>query len=397
MGTENKIQKSDADADRVREESLVALVKSMQVELARALPRHLTADRMARIVTTTLRQDSMKPKGLKIIECDRWSFAGAVMTAASLGLEVNTPLGHAYLIPRNIKGYNTCTLQIGYQGLLQLARQSGQIDAIWGHAVYQGDHFVQRLGLENTFEHEPKGEEDPKKLTHVYACARLKNVKEPVFVILTRKQVDAARARGGDRGFSPWDTDYVAMAQKTALRRLCKWLPLSLEMAQAVQLDEVQERGNRQVRTFAAIPEIGEALEARGMLTEGEPADDDGPESDEPKPTKAQAVEAEILGSKKPASSPKNARPAEPEVDALTSQANRERLLDAMEAVQTPQALLAVGNETGKTPLLDSDREFLRQAYAANLQRVKAPKSSPVATEDDDDVAALLGEVGGAQ
>lgn len=112
--------------------------------------------------------------------------------------------------------------------------------------------------------------------------------------------------------------------------------------------------------------------------------------------TKAQAVQDEILGGKKPASAPRNAKPAESEVDALTSQANRERLLDAMEAAQTQQALLAVGNETGKTPLLDSDREFLRQAYAANLQRVKAPKSSPVAT-DDDDVAALLGEVGGAQ
>jgi recombination protein RecT len=378
MGTE-AIQKRNPAADK--EAGLVELVKSMQVELARALPKHLTADRMARIVTTTLRQDAMKPSGLRIIDCDRWSFAGAVMTAASLGLEVNTPLQHAYLIPRKIKGENTCTLQIGYQGLLQLARQSGQIDAIWGHAVYQGDHFVQRLGLENTFEHEPKGEEDPKKLTHVYACARLKNVKEPVFVILTRKQVDAARARGGERGFSPWDTDYVAMAQKTALRRLCKWLPLSLEMAQAVQLDEVQERGNRQVRSFAAIPEIGEALEARGMLTEGEPADDEAPESDDPKPTKAQAVEAEILGGKKPASAPKNAKPAEPDADPEASQVLREALAEQMAEASTLQELQDAGTAVGKAHLTQEDKDSLRAYYAQNLKRINASKSSPRATE----------------
>lgn len=387
MANDTQIQKRNPDAEK--EDGLIALVKSMQVELARALPKHLTADRMARIVTTTLRQDSMKPSGLRIIDCDRWSFAGAIMTAAALGLEVNTPLQHAWLIPRKIKNVNTCTLQIGYQGLLQLARNSGQIEAIWGHPVFEGDHFKCRYGLENTFEHEPKGEEDPRRMSHVYACARLKGVKDPVFVILTRRQVDAARARGGDRSSSPWDTDYLAMAQKTALRRLCKWLPLSLELAQAVHLDEVQDRGNRQIRTFAAIPEIGEALESRGMLTQGEPPDDEE-DPDAPQQSKAEAVASEILG--KPKSSPKN--PA-PEVDAMTSQANRERMLDLMEAASTEAALRAAGTETGKAALLESDRDFLRQAYGANLRRIQAPKSSPVAS-DDDDVAALLGEVGGA-
>jgi recombination protein RecT len=385
MANDTKIQKLSPSEQKLGE--LKSLVASMQGEMARAMPRHITADRMARIVLTTLRTDMLKPFGTKLVECDKFSFMGAVMTAASLGLEVNTPLGHAYLIPRKIKGIPTCTLQIGYQGLLQLARNSGQVDSIWGHAVYEGDNFRVKLGLENTIEHEPCGEDDPELMTHVYACARLKGAKDVVFVVLTRSQVERARARGGDRQGSPWDTDYVAMAQKTALRRLCKWLPQSLEMANAVRVDELATGGQRQGSAFASIPAVADTLEHHGLLTQ-ESIEEDEPE--ERHASKADAVASEILGKPKP--SPKN--PA-PEVDAMTSQANRERMLDLMEAARTEAELRAAGTETGKAVLLESDRDFLRQAYGANLRRIQAPKSSPVAS-DDEDVAALLGEAGGA-
>jgi recombination protein RecT len=231
----------------------------MGKELERALPRHISADRMMRIATTALRANP------DLAKCSQVSFLGCVLSAAQLGLEVNTPLGQAYLIPRKNKNNGMeCTLQIGYQGFMDLARRSGEVAAIYAEAVYQGDAFSYELGLEKKLSHKPG--EDPARedgpLTHVYAVAKLKS-GEALFVVLTRSQVEKYRKRGGDRSFSPWATDYEAMAKKTAVRRLFTWMPKSAEIAGAVAIDEAPELGKPQVAVFDTS--VTAALEARGI------------------------------------------------------------------------------------------------------------------------------------
>ena len=219
-------------------DGLAKLLDSMKGQMALALPKHLTADRMARITMTAIRT----VKGLH--ECTPASFAACVMTLSQIGLEPCTPLGHAYLIPRKNRRAGTveCTLIIGYQGMIELARRSGEIASIWATPVFDGDRFVVRYGLAPTIEHEPKldGRRDRDALTHVYAVARLKNSTDPVFVVLTRKEVDALRNRGASgQGIStPWDTDFPTMAMKTAIRQLWRWLPKSIEIASALAADE---------------------------------------------------------------------------------------------------------------------------------------------------------------
>ena len=101
-------------------------IKSMEGEIAKALPSVITPERFTRIVLSAI---SVNPK---LGECTPTSFLGAMMTAAQLGVEPNTPLGQGYLIPRKVKKgenqyVNECTFQLGYKGMIDLAYRSGEI------------------------------------------------------------------------------------------------------------------------------------------------------------------------------------------------------------------------------------------------------------------------------
>ena len=112
------------------------LLKRMEPQIRKALPKHLEPERLARIALTEIR------KNPKLLECSRESLLGAVMTAAQLGLEPGV-LGHAYLIPywnNKTKSYEV-QFQIGYKGLLDVVRRSGEITSISAHCVYENDEF----------------------------------------------------------------------------------------------------------------------------------------------------------------------------------------------------------------------------------------------------------------
>lgn len=273
-----------APKDDKPEDRLANLLRRMTPDLQRALPRHMSPDRMMRIALTALRTNH------RLAQCSPGSFLGSVITAAQLGLEVNTPLGHAYLIP--YKG--ECTLQLGYQGMMDLARRSGMVSAIYAYDVREGDVFSYQLGLNPDVKHVPSDDEgrEMKKLTHVYAVAKLKD-GEPVFTVLTRAQVDQFRKRSRAASDGPWVTDYTAMALKTAIRRLFTWLPKSAEMATAATIDEVPERGEAQSSVWD--PTVTEALSAQGVAVDekpaeltakpdGEPVQDSKPAEPDPEP-----------------------------------------------------------------------------------------------------------------
>jgi recombination protein RecT len=260
---------------------LVALLQQMGPELARALPRHMTADRMARLTLTAMR---LAPD---LFRCTKDSFAGSVMSCAQLGIEPNTPLGQAYLIPRFSRKRNAweCTLMLGYQGMIELARRSGLVRSIFAFAVREGDDFHYELGLNPDVHHVPSEDvaRESKPLTHVYAVAKLKDA-DPIFAVLTKAQVEERRQRGGagDK-FSPWKTDYEAMALKTAVRALWRWLPKSTEMsamARAVEIDDAPERGRSQ--RSAWDPDVVHALASQGLVDPIEIEAEIESEDDEP-------------------------------------------------------------------------------------------------------------------
>src|SRR2546430_2149817 len=107
------------------------LIKRQQRAIETALPRHLDGDRFTRIAVTTLRSTP------GLAKCDAMSFLGALMVSAQLGLEPGGPLGQAYLIPFN----NQVQFILGYRGIIELARRSGQLSSIEAHEVCEKDEF----------------------------------------------------------------------------------------------------------------------------------------------------------------------------------------------------------------------------------------------------------------
>lgn len=260
---------------------LKSMLLSMSGEIARALPKHVKPDRIGRIALTALNSNA------DLQQCTPTSFLGAIVQASQLGLEVNTPLGQAYLIPYK----KNCQLIIGYQGMMDLARRSGMVKAIYAFAVYDGDEFSWALGLDPTIKHTPSTQpdrgSDTNKLTHVYAVAKLEG-GEPIFTVLTRVDVERYRRRSMAANNGPWKTDYEAMALKTVIRRLFRWLPKSAEMATAVAVDEAPETGQSQLALAAADPDVLAALQGVGGDVAGEIAatgtnvTDDGEVLDQP-------------------------------------------------------------------------------------------------------------------
>ena len=143
---------------------------SMKKQFALALPKHLNADRFTRVALTELR------KVPKLMEADPASFMGAVMQCAQLGIEPGGALGHAYLLPFENRRSGKTEVQfiLGYKGMIDLARRSGQIVSIEARAVYERDTFSVRFGLDPDLQHEPAWEEDDRgELRAVYAVAKL--------------------------------------------------------------------------------------------------------------------------------------------------------------------------------------------------------------------------------
>lgn len=228
-----------------KQDPAVALVEKLKPQLALALPRHMTADRMARIVLTDMRRVP------KLMECTPQSLAGAIMASAQLGLEPGNGLGHAYLLPFDKRAKvggqwqtvaTECQIIIGYRGMIDLARRSGQIVSLSARIVHERDHFAYRYGLDENVEHVPHAGEAPGPMTFVYAVAKLKDGGVQ-FEVMSRAEVESIRAKSKAGGSGPWVDHFEEMAKKTAIRRLFKYLPVSVEMARAVTMDEQAEAG----------------------------------------------------------------------------------------------------------------------------------------------------------
>ena len=248
-------------------ENLRGWIVKYKRQITLALPKHVTPDRMARMALSALSQTRDMDK------CTPSSFIGCVLQCSQLGLEPNTPLGHVYLIPRRNKNLprdaRECTMIIGYQGYMELARRSGLVSSIKGYVVRDGDDFRYSEGLEPELVHVPSdyGDRESRAITHAYAIARMKDAPAE-FEVLSKAQIDARMARSETVGksFSPWKSDYEAMAKKSAVRALWKWLPKSSEIAQAEALEVAADAHQPQSTAWDA--DVSDALAGGGLLPE---------------------------------------------------------------------------------------------------------------------------------
>jgi recombination protein RecT len=227
-----KIQNQVAQV-KVEKKTMQTYIKSMEGEIKKALPSVLTPERFTRMVLSAL---STTPK---LGACTPQSFLGAMMSAAQLGLEPNTPLGQAYLIPYKNKGVDEVQFQVGYKGLIDLAYRSGEIEVIQSHVVYENDHFECEYGLEPKLVHKP-ADGDKGKAVKVYAMFKTKNggFGFEVMTMNDVKQHAESYSKAYKSGYSPWSTNFEEMAKKTVLKKVLKYAPLKSDFVKAVVQDE---------------------------------------------------------------------------------------------------------------------------------------------------------------
>ena len=228
-----KIQNQVATTNNSNRNTMQTYVKSMEGEIAKALPSVMTPERFTRIVLSAI---SVNPK---LAECTPQSFLGAMMTSAQLGLEVNTPLGQGYVLPYMNKGNLEAQFQLGYKGLIDLAYRSGEVEVIQAHIVYAADKFEVQYGLEPKLTHIP-ADSNRGEPVKVYAVFKTKSGGfgfEVMSMEDVRKHAEKYSKAYGT-SFSPWKTNFEEMAKKTVLKKVLKYAPLKSDFVRAITNDE---------------------------------------------------------------------------------------------------------------------------------------------------------------
>jgi recombination protein RecT len=226
--------KSGKEVDRVA--NLSAELWLMQEQFQAAMPRGLEAAQLIRDAITAVRTVP------DLIRCTKQTLLGALMTAAQLGLRPNVPaLGHGWVLPfhNSRRGQHEAQWILGYQGMIELAQRSQLVAEIKAHAIFENEEYEIEYGLEDKLIHRPRFDAEKGKPILYYAVARMVNGGR-VFHVMGRDDVERIRLRSqsGRNARSPWATDYDAMATKSAVRQMFKFLPKSTLLAQAIASDE---------------------------------------------------------------------------------------------------------------------------------------------------------------
>ena len=202
------------------------VIQSGAKQFATALPKHINSERFVRIAMTTIRQNP------KLAQCTQESLLGALMVSAQLGLEPGE-LGQCYLIPYG----RECQFQIGYKGMIELLRRSGQLKDIYAYSVYENDEFEIIYGLYRDLKHKPNLQ-DRGNFIGCYCVAVLKDDTR-AFEYMTKEEIEAhGKKFSKTYGNGPWKTDFEAMAHKTVVKKMLKWLPVSVEFLEMANKDE---------------------------------------------------------------------------------------------------------------------------------------------------------------
>lgn len=239
--------------------SFSKFMDTFKPQMALALPKHLTADRMARLALTAF---SSTPK-LQL--CEPRTIAASIMTASTLGLEPGVN-GQGFLVPYG----KTCTFVPGWKGLVDIANRSGRA-TVWTGAVFEGDDFDYALGDSPFVRHRPGDEDNPNKMTHVYAIGRVNGSNWPVIEVWTIRKVWKHRDQYNKVGSSHYSfRDQEMYARKVPLLQVLKYMPASIELTNALAVANAAEEGRGAVidGNFVTINEPEPEHQPAGQSTQ---------------------------------------------------------------------------------------------------------------------------------
>lgn len=231
-----------ANAVSKKDNSFPAILEKFKGEIERALPKHLNADRMVRIALTEFRKNPQLEK------CDPRSVFASIIVASQLGIEPGI-MGQGYLIPYK----NECQFVPGWQGIADLVARAGRA-SVWTGAVFDGDEFDYALGDRPFITHRPGGEDDVNKMLFVYAVGRIKGAEWPVIEVWRTEKVERHLKqfnKVGDRHYA--FKHFEMYARKVVLLQVIKYMPKSVEVQTAADLDYAAQKGKQGIDIKDAI------------------------------------------------------------------------------------------------------------------------------------------------
>lgn len=230
---QNQVAKTQTQqVAKTEKKTMQSYIKAMEGEIKKALPSVITPERFTRMVLSAISTNE------KLGACTPSSFLGAMMSAAQLGLEPNTPLGQAYILPYQNKGVLEAQFQLGYKGLIDLAYRSGEVELVQAHIVYANDKFECEYGLDAKLSHVP-ADKDRGEPIKVYAMFKTKSGGYGFEVMSMEDVRNHAKkySKAYDSSFSPWKTNFEEMAKKTVLKKCLKYAPLKSDFVKGVVQD----------------------------------------------------------------------------------------------------------------------------------------------------------------
>lgn len=228
------------------------------------VPKHMTPERLMRVALASI---SRTPK---LATCAIESIVGAVTACAVMGLEPNL-IGHAYLVPFWNGKANCMEAQfiIGYKGAIELVRRTGEVSKINAIDVYENDFFYYEYGVNERIIHVPlemvevKATMDSKFAEHIkgypkylngipknrgkiiahYAYYQLKDGSSGFFPMTSEQALEHAKTFSKSKSktgelYGPWVDHFNAMAKKTCIKEMIKYMPISIEVQEALAKDE---------------------------------------------------------------------------------------------------------------------------------------------------------------
>jgi len=233
------------------------MTESVKEQIATALPSHMTADRMVRAAMTAMLRTP------KLAQCDQTSFMQCMLTLSQLGLEPDGRTAHLIPFENRKEGRVDCQLIVDYKGLVELVQRSGKVSTIHADVVCENDDFEYDMGEIKRHRvdlRKPRG-----KVYAVYTRIVMKD-NTCKCEVMSREEVDAVRGRSRAGQSGPWVTDWNEMAKKTVFRRASKWLSLSPELRDAVQVDDDQFEHRLNVESLPDSPPVSRIEAAKAKL-----------------------------------------------------------------------------------------------------------------------------------
>jgi recombination protein RecT len=245
METEQSVQ-AMPQKEIARKQSAKDYIEKIQRQIINILPQEIDKKKYIQAAIFAVN------KIPKILECTPISIMNCVMESSRLGLEIGGIRGECYIIPYNDRKNDRTVAQfmLGYQGMLSLLFKTGRVKNIQVKEVYEDDHFAFEYGNRGYLIHQPSLKEDRGAFKAVYAMIETTNGGFP-FEVMSKSEIDKIRDMSQDYKYkkenSIWGKFYPAMAKKTVIRQLFKYLPLTAEIQRAVLLDEQADSGMQDI------------------------------------------------------------------------------------------------------------------------------------------------------